>query len=122
MEMKRYFKSVVKGSSFALIISFIAVIILSAIMVKCAFSQNIYNIIYVVISLIGLSAGSIIGARKNQSKGWLVGAGVAAFYYIILYLLCSLVSKTWNVNSFEIAKFAICILIGILSGMLGINL
>ena len=55
MEKGRYFKSVIKGSSFALLMSFICVVILSAIMVKHTFSKSAYNVIYVVISLIGLT-------------------------------------------------------------------
>ena len=122
MEKGRYFKSVIKGSSFALLMSFICVVILSAIMVKHTFSKSAYNVIYVVISLIGLSTGSIIGSKKNQSKGWLVGAGVAFSYYIILYVICSILAGSISFNSFEIIKFSICIIVGILSGMIGINL
>ncbi len=122
MEKGKYFKSIVKGGAFALLLSFICVVVLSGVMVKITFDKSVYNVIYVVISLAGLSIGSIIGAKKNGCRGWLVGAGVALCYYIILYLICSIISGTWSLNSFEGVKLVCCIIVGILSGMLGINL
>lgn len=122
MEKERFIKSIIKGSSFALLFSFISVVILSGIMVKVTFDKGTYNIIYVVISLLGLSIGSVIGAKKNQCRGWLVGAGVAVVYYVLLLLLCSILSGQWSLNTFEAFKFFSCIIVGVLSGMIGINL
>lgn len=122
MEKTKYIKSVLKGSVGAIILCIIGVVILSALMTKFSFDQKIYNVIYVVISLIGLSIGSIIGAKKNESKGWLVGFGVASGYYFILYVGVGILSGSWSFTMMECVKYIICTAVGILSGMLGVNI
>lgn len=122
MEKNKYAKSVCKGTIGSILISIIGVIILSAMMTKFVFSESIFNMLYVIISLIAISIGAIIGAKKNESKGWLVGFGVAIGYYIGLFILSSLLNGEISFKLFELAKLIIAIIIGTLAGMLGINL
>ena len=122
MENTKYFKSVVKGTVGTLIFSFIGVAILSVFMTKLAISKGVFNAIYVIISLCSLSLGSIIGAKRNESRGWLVGFGVALGYYLVLFILTSFFSGELVFKLFDLFKLAIALAVGTLAGMLGINL
>lgn len=118
----KYFKSVLKGTIGTLILSFIGIAVLSLLMTKLSFSKGVFNMIYVIISLCSLSLGAIIGAKKNESKGWLVGFGVALGYYIVLFILSSGFSGEITFKLFDFAKLGIALAVGTLAGMLGINL
>ncbi|MCE5222447.1 MAG: TIGR04086 family membrane protein [Clostridium sp.] len=122
MENSKFFKSVLKGTTGSLIFSFIGIAVLSLLMTKLVFSKGIFNMIYVIISLCSLSLGAIIGAKKNESKGWLVGFGVAIGYYLVLFALSSSFSSEITFEIFDLAKLAIALAVGTLAGMLGINL
>ena len=122
MENSKFFKSVLKGTTGSLIFSFIGITILSLLMTKLVFSNGIFNMIYVIISLCSLSLGAMIGAKKNESKGWLVGLGVAIGYYLVLFILSSSFSSETTFKLFDLAKLGITLAVGTLAGMLGINL
>ncbi|MBE6072572.1 MAG: TIGR04086 family membrane protein [Clostridium butyricum] len=122
MEKSKYLKSVCKGTIGSILLSLMGIVILSGMMTKFVFSEGTFNMLYVVISLIALSIGAIIGAKKNETKGWLVGFGVAIGYYLGLFILSSLLDGEVSFRLFELAKLSIAIVIGTLAGMLGINL
>lgn len=122
MENNKYLKSVAKGTIGTLIFSFIGIAFLSILMTKLVFSKGIFNMIYVIISLCSVSLGAIIGAKKNESRGWLVGFGVALGYYLILFILSSCLSGELTFKLFDFVKLSIALAVGTLAGMLGINL
>ena len=122
MENNKYFRAVLKGTIGSITLSLIGVVILSALMTKLVFSKGIFNMIYVIISLLSLSLGAVIGAKKNESKGWLVGFGVAIGYYLVLFILSSALGGEITFKLFDLAKLGIALVVGILAGMLGINL
>ena len=122
MENNKYVKSVVKGTIGTMIFSFIGIALLSMLMTKLVFSKGIFNMVYVIISLCSLSLGAIIGAKKNEARGWLVGFGVALGYYVVLFILSSSFSGEITFKLFDLTKLAIALAVGTLAGMLGINL
>jgi putative membrane protein (TIGR04086 family) len=122
MENNKYVKSVVKGTLGTIIFSFIGIALLSMLMSKLVFSKGIFNMVYVIISLCSLSLGAIIGAKKNEARGWLVGFGVALGYYIVMFILSSSLSGEITFKLFDLTKLAIALAVGTLAGMLGINL
>ena len=122
MENSKYFKSVIKGTIGTIIFSFIGITVLSMLMTKLVFSKGIFNAVYVIISLCSLSLGAIIGSKKNEAKGWLVGFGVALGYYIVLFILSSSFSGEITFKLFDLTKLLIALAVGTLAGMLGINL
>lgn len=117
-----YLRSVCKGSVGAVILSFFGVVVLSLLMKIVEFTPSIFSMLYVIISLISLAIGSIIGAKANKSKGWLVGLGIGIIYYMALFIISSYISGAITFEIFDLAKFAISMGIGFLAGMLGINL
>lgn len=122
MEWINYFKSVLRGLFWSFVIIIIISIIFSFIMNKIPIEEKVFNIIYVVISCLALVVGSIIAVKSYGSKGWIVGLAVGCIFYIALYLIGMLFGAEANLTIYDFIKFILCLFIGLLSGMLGINL
>lgn len=122
MEENNYFRSVIKGTVGTIIFSLVGIIILSAIMTICKVSSNIRSMIIVITVLISLSIGSIVAAKKNGSKGMLVGIGVGFAFYIVYFITLSILGGSLAFSVYELGKMAVLIVTGALAGILGINL
>ena len=122
MEWINYFKSVLRGLCWSVVIIIIISIIFSFIMNKIPIEEMVFNIIYVVISCLALVVGSIIAVKSYGSKGWIVGLAVGCIFYIVLYLIGMLFGAEATLTIYDFIKFILCLFIGLLSGMLGINL
>ena len=122
MEDNNYFKCVLKGTAGTLLFTLIGIVILSFSMTKLVFSKQIFNVLYVIISLSSISIGAIIAARKKKSKGMLVGFGVTICYYVIIYIFYGIVNGGLTFNMFEMLQFAAALVIGGLGGVLGVSL
>ncbi|MBD7915012.1 TIGR04086 family membrane protein [Clostridium sp. Sa3CUN1] len=122
MEWISYFKSVLKGLVWALVITIVATIIFSFVMNKFPIGEKIFNIIYVVISCLALVLGSVVAVKSYGSKGWIVGLAVGCIFYIVLYFIGIIFGAEATLTIYDFIKFTLCIFIGLLSGMLGINL
>lgn len=119
MESKSFARSLVKGSLFAVILTILFTTVLSVVMCFVEINDGMFNCIYVVLSAIALVFGSIMGAKINGEKGFVVGGIVGILYYLMMLVFNFIIA---GIFTFEFIKFIICIVIGVLSGMLGINL
>ena len=122
MEKNNYFKCVLKGTVGALLFTFIGIVILSCLMTKLVLSRQMFNVMYLIISLVSLTFGAVIAARKKKSKGMFVGVGVTIFYYVIIYIICNITSGGFTFNMFELFKFIAALIIGGLGGVFGVNM
>lgn len=122
MENNNYFKCVLKGTVGTLLFTFSGIVVLSFLMTKLVFSKHMFNVLYLVISLISLAFGTMIAAKKKQSKGLLVGFGVTVFYSIIIYIVCLIINGGFSFNMFELFKLVAALIVGGLGGVLGVNM
>lgn len=122
MENNNYFKCVLKGTVGTLLFTFSGIVVLSFLMTKLVFSKHMFNVLYLVISLISLAFGAMIAAKKKQSKGLLVGFGVTVFYFVIIYIVCLIINGGFSFNMFELFKLVAALIVGGLGGVLGVNM
>lgn len=122
MEKRKYYKSVCKGIAGAMILCLFGFTILSVVITRVDISKGMYNLIYTIIALLSLSTGAVVGAKKNKCKGWLVGAGIAIGYYFILFFTASILKNGFDFQYIDFIKLAAVMFIGIVSGILGVNL
>ncbi|MCQ2013691.1 MAG: TIGR04086 family membrane protein [Clostridium butyricum] len=122
MENNNYFKCVLKGTVGTLLFTFSGIVVLSFLMTKLVFSKHMFNVLYLVISLISLAIGAMIAAKKKQSKGLLVGFGVTVFYSVIIYIVCLIINGGFSFNMFELFKLVAALIVGGLGGVLGVNM
>ena len=122
MEWKDYFENVLKGVVGAVAIVTILTAIFSLIMSFVEISPSIDSAINVGITSISLIFGTVLAAKLYGRKGWLVGLSVGILFYIALYAIGILFGAEATLGLYDLMKFSLCVLVGVLSGMLGINL
>ena len=122
MNLEDYFKTVLKGVVGAIAVVIILTSILSLVMSFVDISSGMFSAIYVVITSISLIFGTIFAAKLYGHKGWLVGLSVGVLFYISLYAIGVLFGAEATLGLYDLMKFSLCVVVGILSGMLGINL
>ena len=78
---------------------------------------------FVVLSMLSVVYGSIYSTRKIGKKGWLVGISVAFLYIIMIYFVAIIAgSREIPLDYKDAARMMLALLVGGLSGMLGINI
>ena len=122
MEWKDYFGNVLKGVVGAVAIVTILTAIFSLVMSFVEISPGIDSAINVGITSISLIFGTILAAKLYGRKGWLIGLSVGILFYIALYAIGILFGAEATLGLYDLMKFSLCVLVGVLSGMLGINL
>ena len=122
MEWKDYFNNVLKGVVGAVAVATILTAIYSLIMNFIDFSSGVDSAINVGLTSISLIFGTILAAKLYGRKGWLIGLLVGVLFYIALYAIGVLFGAEATLGLYDLIKFSLCALVGILSGMLGINL
>ena len=122
MEWKDYFNNVLKGVVGAIAVVTVLTAILSLVMSFVDISSGMFSAIYVVITSISLIFGTIFAVKLYRRKGWLIGLSVGTLFYISLYAIGILFGAEATLGLYDLVKFLLCVIVGILSGMLGINL
>ncbi len=122
MELKEYVYNSLKGVIASIAVTVILTAIFSLIMCFVEISSSTFSGIYVGLTSIALIFGSILSAKLQGSKGWLVGIAVGVLYYIALYGIGILFGAEATLGNLDLIKFLLCIFVGMLSGMLGMNI
>ena len=122
MEWKDYFENVLKGVVGAVAVVTILTAIFSLIMSFVEIGPGMDSAINVGITSISLIFGTVLAAKLYGHKGWLVGLSVGVLFYIALYAIGVLFGAEATLGLYDLMNFSLCALVGILSGMLGINL
>lgn len=101
----------------------LAILIIYAVVAHFAtINESVTSILVMIATLLSVIYGSVYAANKTGKKGWLNGLLVAIFYFLVLYLVALLSqSREAALTMKDFARFGICVFVGLLSGMLGIN-
>lgn len=122
MEKSDFAFKVSRGILVAVTLTTISLLIYSLLMNYVDFSLQATKIVYMVISCLSVVLGSMYASRKNGQKGWLCGFGVAIGYMAILLIITSLLNNGSPFNLTSLVQVIIACAVGVLSGMLGINI
>ncbi len=108
----------------AVIFTIIAILIFSIIVgdYKSA-PPAISSAFYIVITTLSIIYGSIFATRKINKNGWINGLFVAGIYLVIMLIISIGAGHeaTLGINNI-VLRFIIGLAVGMLSGMLGINI
>ena len=121
-ENRSFVKSVLKGWIGAVLLTFMLMLILSLAMIKFELNDNIYSIIFTVITVVSLVIGAVLAARNNGEKGWLTGGIVGLLFFIFIIVFSSVINGSFAFDITQIYKLIGCFGVGTISGILGINL
>ncbi|CDI50376.1 TIGR04086 family membrane protein [Clostridium tetani] len=119
---KSSFAPIGEGILRSSILTVALMVIYAIIMSFTDLSDKFNSIFYIIVSILSIMYGTIYAVKKIEKRGWLVGIIVATIYMIIIYMLSLIAGNTPGIYYVRIIRFLMAILVGILSGMIGVNI
>lgn len=102
------------GSLTSLLIFFLLALIFSAICLKLDIDSAYYKYPLFVASAISGFMGGLVAVKRIRKKGWIIGAASAAPAFSVIFLICSIISRTGisSVGWISAAVMTLCASIG----------
>mgnify|MGYP004542491209 FL=1 len=120
--MKNFMFDFGKSLILSILLTFIALLLLSAVLNFTDVSENIISPSIIVISSVCIMIGSFIVSKKIKEKGILNGAILGILYMFVLYIISTIANGSFALNVSSLAMIGIGIIAGIFGGILGVNL
>lgn len=111
-----------KSIFLALIISLICIIIYAIVLSLTSVSDSTMSIITQAITMISIVAAAIYCSRKIKNKGWLYGMIVGIIFVLIIIPISMIWGQAPDFDKYFIAKMLMASLVGIIGGIIGVNL
>lgn len=111
-----------KGLVLAFIITAILILISSILLTYTNLSESKMNLLNTIVMIISITAGSAYVAVMVKEKGWINGGLLGLCYYLILFLINILFLKPLVVDVYLFSRLIISIVMGIIGGIIGINM
>lgn len=119
---KNNYISILKGSLLAIVITIVCLTIYAAILTYTSVSENTIVPVVLVVSAISILIASSISARKLKKQGMINGGIIGLIYILAIYLLSSILSAEFSLNTSSILMILVCIITGMVGGIIGINM
>ncbi|PIH05390.1 TIGR04086 family membrane protein [Clostridium combesii] len=119
---KKNTEFIVQGLLRAIIITVIMLLIFAVILTFKDIGEKISSIIYLLITIFSIMYGTIYAVRKINKKGWLIGLVISIIYMTIIYIISIVSGNTLTFGTDRFIRIFLALILGILSGMLGINI
>ena len=119
---KNKFIFIAEGVLRGIILTTILFLVLASIMTFTEANNSFTSVFYLLTTLVSIMYGAVYSAKKIQRRGWLVGLAIAIMYMIILYVVSIMSNNSTGMDSSRIIRTVLALVVGTLSGMLGINL
>lgn len=111
-------KGVFRGFLLTLVLILIYCIIATFVDINAA----VRSVFFIVGTSLSIMYGSVYATKKIKKKGWVIGFFVAMIYILIIYLISLIAGREVVLSSNDFYRILLAALVGILSGMLGINI
>lgn len=122
MEKNNIYLPAAEGVLRGFIITVVLLLIFAVIMTFTEVSERASSIFYLVTTILSIMYGSIYAVRKIKKRGWLIGILVTVLYLLVLYIVSIISGNSSVIGADRINRFLIALVVGALSGMIGINL
>lgn len=124
MKIKSLVKGVylLQGLLLAFIVTAILILISSIILTYTNLSESKMNLLNTVVMILSITSGSIYVAIKAKEKGWLNGGILGLGYFLIILLINLIFLKPLTIDIFLFSRLIISIVMGVIGGIIGINL
>ncbi|MDV3428401.1 MAG: TIGR04086 family membrane protein [Bacillota bacterium] len=122
MLRKSFIINVIKGTVIAIIITVFLSLIQAAAATYFLIGFKLTAFLSILITSVSILIGAAYSSRKGRRKGYLSGLMVAVIYMACILLYSKLNGNIILLDLNTIGRIILAVLIGILSGMLGINL
>lgn len=121
-ESKKDIIIILKGSIIALILTIIMLTIYAAILSYTNVSEDSMTLVILFIAGLSIIIGSSITNIKLKRKGIINGALIGLIYILIIYILSSVITGVFNLNSNSIIMIIVSIVTGMIGGIIGVNM
>lgn len=120
---KNFYVAIAQGVLRGFFMTLIVLLIYSVAVHFVQVDESITSLLIIVATLLSVVYGSIYASKKSGKKGWLNGLLVAVIYFTMFYIIALIAQSREAALDFkDIARLLICMFVGMLSGMLGINI
>lgn len=122
MIKNRSIKGILKGLTIAIVITLIFLILLSILMINLNLKEKSYFIFYKTITIASLVIGAAFAGKYSGTKGLVIGIVVGVMYSIFLFTTLRISKGEFNIQGYFVWEVAINIIVGGISGILGVNI
>lgn len=112
---------IVKGSILAIVLTLIMLLIYSALLTYTGLNENTMPVVIIIITAISILAGSLISSVNIKKNGLANGALVGLIYILTIYLLSSIINKSFSLNIYSIIMIIASVIAGAIGGIIGVN-
>lgn len=110
-----------KGVLISLLFTIIFLIIFSTLLTYTNISEKLITPVIIVITAISIFIGSTIGNLKMNKNGLINGGAIGGIYLISIYVISSIISQNFTLNTQSIIMIIIGIICGMFGGIIGVN-
>ena len=110
-----------KGVLISLLFTIIFLIIFSTLLTYTNISEKLITPVIIVITAISIFIGSTIGNLKMNKNGLINGGAIGGIYLISIYVISSIMSQNFTLNTQSIIMIIIGIICGMFGGIIGVN-
>lgn len=122
MERVKNIKTILISVAFSYLVTFLFILIYSAVLANTNVSESTIPTCLFIIGMISVFISSSFAVIKIKKNGLKNGGIVGLLYVFILYLLSSIYSTGFALTKYSIATIIFYILLGMLGGIIGVNL
>lgn len=122
MEKNNNYLPAVEGVLRGFIITVILLLIFAVVMTFIEVSSRASYIFYLITTILSIMYASIYAVRKIGRRGWLIGILVTLLYLCVLYVVSIISGNSIAVGVDGIRRVVLALIVGALSGIIGINL
>ena len=114
-------KRIRKGSFFSIVITLIGLLVYSIILSYTSISESTMPATIIIITAVSILIGSTISTSNIKKNGIVNGVLVGIIYIAIIYLISSIVTGNFLLNTNSIIMVIASVLTGALGGIIGVN-
>lgn len=111
-----------KGLIISIITTIVLILAFSAILVKTNFREDYIDTVIIIISSISILIGTSIATIKLKKNGIVSGILISLTYMLILYMFSSILNGNFSIGIETVSMLFFGILLGILGGIIGVNI
>ena len=113
---------IIKGSVFSILITLILLFIYAILLTSTNIPESTMSVVVITITGISILIGSSISSFKIKKRGIVNGGFVGLIYIITIYLISSIALMGFSMNITSIIMLTVAIVIGMIGGIIGVNL
>lgn len=111
-----------KSLLLSFIVTLILFVIFTLILTYTSLGEKWIPLVNTVILIISISLGAIKIAINSSKRGFINGGVLGLSYMLLLILFGFIVFKNTGIDIYSLTKLGIGVLVGIIAGMIGVNL